>query len=65
MKKRRTFTLLELLIVVAIMMILAGLLLPVLRTAKQLSMRTACIGNLRQCGFALAHSVPLYFHILQ
>jgi len=53
MKKIWYFTLLELLIVVAIIMILAGLLLPALRTAKELSKRTVCAGNLRQCGFAL------------
>jgi prepilin-type processing-associated H-X9-DG protein len=51
------FTLVELLIVIAIMIILAGLLIPSLRRARQLSVQTSCMGNLRQCGLALHNYV--------
>ena len=50
------FTLIELLLVVAIIAILAGLLLPALSLAKSKGQRTACLSNLRQS----ALSVQLY-----
>jgi prepilin-type N-terminal cleavage/methylation domain-containing protein len=50
--RRRGFTLLELLAVIATIAILAALLLPVLSRARIKAQRTACFSNLRQLGFA-------------
>lgn len=45
---KKNFTLIELLIVIAIIAILAGLLLPALRSAREKGLSIRCLGNMKQ-----------------
>ena len=49
---RRGFTLVELLVVIAVVAVLAAMLLPVLSRARESARKAACQSNLRQIGTA-------------
>jgi prepilin-type N-terminal cleavage/methylation domain-containing protein/prepilin-type processing-associated H-X9-DG protein len=51
---RKGFTLMELLVVVAILAILVGLIIPLVSAARQAANRTGCANNLHQLGIAYA-----------
>jgi prepilin-type N-terminal cleavage/methylation domain-containing protein/prepilin-type processing-associated H-X9-DG protein len=50
--KSKAFTLLELLVVIAVIALLAALLFPIFARARALARRTVCLSNLRQIAFA-------------
>ena len=49
----RSFTIIEILVVIGLVVILTGLLMPALSSAKQEARRAACRGNLKQISVAL------------
>lgn len=52
-KGRSVFTLVELLMVIAIIMVMAGLLIPVLLKARTKAFRVQCVSNLKQLGIGV------------
>ena len=52
MREGRAFTVVELLVVVAVMAILASLFFPALNRSREASRQTVCMNNLRQLGIA-------------
>ena len=55
MRRQRGFTMLELMIVIAIIAILIALLLPAVQSARENARRVQCQNNLTQMGIALQH----------
>ncbi len=51
--RRRGFTVVELLVVVAILGLVIGLVLPAIQSAREAARRTICKANLKQCGIAM------------
>jgi prepilin-type N-terminal cleavage/methylation domain-containing protein len=51
----RSFTLIELLIVIAIIAILAALLLPALRSARETANKAGCLNNQKSIGMYISN----------
>jgi prepilin-type processing-associated H-X9-DG protein/prepilin-type N-terminal cleavage/methylation domain-containing protein len=57
---RRGFTLLELLVIVAIVAVLLGLLLPAIQKIRETANRVRCVNNLKQIGLAALNHESVY-----
>ena len=58
--KRHGFTVIELVVLIAIIAILAAILLPVFAKAREKTRRTSCLSNLKQLGLGCLESARDY-----
>jgi prepilin-type N-terminal cleavage/methylation domain-containing protein len=61
-EKRRAFTLVELMVVVALLGLMVAFLLPAIQAARESSRATACRNNLKQFGIALINYESVHKH---
>lgn len=64
MKKRGGFTLIEILVVVAILSLLAAILFPVFARARENARRTSCASNLKQIGLGILQYAQDYDEVM-
>lgn len=60
----RGFTLIEMLVVVAIIMLLAAILFPVLEVVNKRAEATSCLMNIRHCAMAVGLYAQDYYGLL-